>query len=50
MKKTPSKILFGIKTATKKFHAVTYTDEAINFAVSHSNRYIPDRFPARQGD
>src|SRR6202042_937343 len=36
--------LFGIKDRYEKFHAVTYTDEAINFAVSHSNRYIPDRF------
>src|SRR6202795_3913365 len=38
------KILFGIKERYEKFHAVTYTDEAINFSVSHSNRYIPDRF------
>src|SRR5512140_3952 len=38
------KILGGIKDRYEKFHAVTYTDEAINFAVSHSNRYIPDRF------
>ena len=28
------KILFGIKERYEKFHAVTYTDEAINFAVS----------------
>src|SRR5476651_76133 len=39
-----TKILFGIKDRYEKFHAVSYTDEAINFAVSHSNRYIPDRF------
>src|ERR1700709_2777008 len=39
-----TKILFGIKDRYEKFHAVTYTDESINFAVSHSNRYIPDRF------
>src|SRR5205814_8807091 len=39
-----TKILFGIKDRYEKFHAVTYTDEAINFSVSHSNRYIPDRF------
>src|SRR6266542_2162152 len=39
-----TKILFGIKDRYEKFHAVTYTDDAINFAVSHSNRYIPDRF------
>src|SRR5678810_807159 len=38
-----TKILFGVKDRYEKFHAVTYTDEAINFAVSHSNRYIPDR-------
>ncbi len=38
-----TKILFGIKDRYEKFHAVTYTDDAINFAVSHSNRYIPDR-------
>ena len=38
------KILFGIKDRYEKFHAVTYTDDAITFAVSHSNRYIPDRF------
>ncbi|MGA7290581.1 MAG: ATP-dependent Clp protease ATP-binding subunit, partial [Terriglobales bacterium] len=38
------KILFGIKERYEKFHAVTYTDDAINFSVSHSNRYIPDRF------
>jgi ATP-dependent Clp protease ATP-binding subunit ClpC len=35
------KILFGIKDRYEKFHAVTYTDDAIEFAVSHSNRYIP---------
>jgi len=38
------KILQGIKERYEKFHAVSYTDEAIEFAVSHSNRYIPDRF------
>jgi ATP-dependent Clp protease ATP-binding subunit ClpC len=37
-------ILAGIKERYEKFHAVTYTDEAVRFAVSHSNRYIPDRF------
>jgi ATP-dependent Clp protease ATP-binding subunit ClpC len=34
----------GIKERYEKFHAVTYTDEAVQFAVLHSNRYIPDRF------
>src|SRR5258708_20192079 len=38
-----TEILFSIKDRYEKFHAVTYTDDAINFAVSHSNRYIPDR-------
>src|SRR5213082_831550 len=38
------KIITGIKDRYEKFHAVTYTEEAINLAVSHSNRYIPDRF------
>src|SRR5512143_1253404 len=39
-----TRILFGIKERYEKFHAVAYTDEAINFSVSHSNRYLPDRF------
>jgi ATP-dependent Clp protease ATP-binding subunit ClpC len=38
------KILFGIKERYEKFHAVSYTDDAITFSVSHSNRYLPDRF------
>src|SRR5437667_2912523 len=38
------KILFGIKDRYEKFHAVSYTDEAIETAVFTSNRYIPDRF------
>jgi ATP-dependent Clp protease ATP-binding subunit ClpC len=38
------KILGGIKDRYEKFHAVSYTEDAIDFAVSHSNRYIPDRF------
>ena len=37
------KIIMGIKDRYEKFHAVSYTDDAIEFAVSHSNRYIPDR-------
>ena len=43
------KILMGIKDRYEKFHAVSYTDEAIEFAVSHSNRYIPGPLSARQG-
>jgi len=38
------KIINGIKERYEKFHAVTYTEEAIEYSVSHSNRYIPDRF------
>ena len=38
------KILFGIKDRYEKFHAVSYTDEAIEAAVFTSSRYIPDRF------
>ncbi|HEX3940995.1 MAG TPA: ATP-dependent Clp protease ATP-binding subunit, partial [Acidobacteriaceae bacterium] len=38
------KIIMGIKDRYEKFHAVSYTDASINFAVAHSNRYIPDRF------
>jgi ATP-dependent Clp protease ATP-binding subunit ClpC len=38
------KIIMGIKDRYEKFHAVSYTDDAVEFAVSHSNRYIPDRF------
>ncbi len=38
------KIIMGIKDRYEKFHAVSYTDDSIEFAVSHSSRYIPDRF------
>ena len=38
------KIMFGIKDRYEKFHAVSYTDEAIESAVFTSSRYIPDRF------
>lgn len=38
------KIIMGIKDKYEKFHAVSYTDDAISFSVSHSSRYIPDRF------
>ena len=38
------KIIMGIKDRYEKFHAVSYTDDAVEFAVAHSNRYIPDRF------
>ena len=38
------KVLHGIKDRYEKFHAVSYTDEALEAAVYHSSRYIPDRF------
>src|SRR5437868_649702 len=38
------RILFGIKERYEKFHAVAYTDEAIEAAVYTSTRFIPDRF------
>src|SRR3569832_2754006 len=37
------KIINGIKERYEKFHAVTYTEDSIEFAVHHSSRYIPDR-------
>ncbi len=36
-------ILLGIRGRYEKFHGVQYTDEALQVAVHHSNRYIPDR-------
>ena len=38
------RILNGVKDRYEKFHMVSYTTEAIEPAVHHSNRYIPDRF------
>jgi len=38
------KVLFGIKERYEKFHAVAYTDEAVETAVYTSSRFIPDRF------
>ncbi len=38
------KVIMGIKDRYEKFHAVSYTDDSIQFAVYHSSRYIPDRF------
>src|SRR5919109_129306 len=37
-------ILEGVRERYESFHQVRYSDDAIDFAVSHSNRYIPDRF------
>lgn len=38
------RILQGVKERYEKFHAVAYTDEAIESAVFTSSRFIPDRF------
>lgn len=38
------KVLFGIKDRYEKFHAVAYSDEAVEGAVYTSSRYISDRF------
>src|SRR6266566_3954016 len=37
-------VIQGVRERYEKFHAVSYTDEAIESAVYLSNRYIPDRF------
>ena len=37
-------VLQGVRERYEKFHAVSYTDEALRYAVYLSNRYIPDRF------
>lgn len=37
------RILLGVKTQYENFHRVTYTDEALQYAVFHSNNYIPNR-------
>ncbi|HVH59875.1 MAG TPA: ATP-dependent Clp protease ATP-binding subunit, partial [Candidatus Sulfotelmatobacter sp.] len=34
----------GVRERYEKFHAVSYTDEALRYSVYLSNRYIPDRF------
>src|SRR5438067_3197518 len=37
-------VLNGVRERYEKFHAVSYTEDAIRYAVYLSNRYIPDRF------
>src|ERR1700683_468954 len=37
-------VLKGVRDRSEKFHAVSYTEEAIRYAVYLSNRYISDRF------
>src|ERR1700723_1531162 len=38
------RVLQGVRDRYEKFHAVSYTEDAIRYAVYLSNRYIPDRF------
>jgi ATP-dependent Clp protease ATP-binding subunit ClpC len=38
------RVLEGVRERYEKFHAVSYTDEAIRYAVYLSSRYITDRF------
>jgi ATP-dependent Clp protease ATP-binding subunit ClpC len=38
------KILLGVKERYEKFHGITYTEDALHYAVYHSSRYIPDRY------
>src|SRR5690242_4306803 len=38
------RVLQGVRERYEKFHAISYTDEAIQYAVYLSSRYIPDRF------
>ncbi len=42
--KDACQILFGIKERYEKFHAVAYTDDAIEASVFSSSRFIPDRY------
>src|SRR5437899_6290259 len=38
------RVLQGVRERYEKFHAISYTDEVIQYAVNLSSRYIPDRF------
>ena len=44
------KIIMGIKDRYEKFHAVSYTDDSIHFAVSHLQPVYSGSLPAGQGD
>src|SRR5262249_44179105 len=37
-------IIQDVRERYEKFHAVSYTDEALRYSIYLSNRYIPDRF------
>ena len=43
------RVLQGVRERYEKFHAVSYTDEAIQYSVYLSSRYIPGSLPAGQG-
>lgn len=38
------RVLHGVKGRYEKYHAVSYTDEALECAVVASNRFMPDRY------
>ena len=38
------KVLYSIKERFERFHAVSYTEEALSAAVNYSERFIPDRY------
>ncbi len=38
------RVLQGVRERYEKFHAVSYTEDAIKYSVYLSSRYIPDRF------
>jgi ATP-dependent Clp protease ATP-binding subunit ClpC len=37
-------VLTGVKDRFEKFHGVVFSEEAIRYAVFHSNSYFPDRY------
>jgi ATP-dependent Clp protease ATP-binding subunit ClpC len=42
------RVLHGLKERYEKYHGVTYTDDALKYAVTYSIRFMPDRhLPAR---
>lgn len=40
--KEAAEVLHGVKARFQDFHGVTYSDEAIEYAVFHSSSYLPD--------
>jgi ATP-dependent Clp protease ATP-binding subunit ClpC len=42
------RVLHGLKEQYEKYHQVTYTDDALKYAVTYSSRFMPDRYlPAK---